>query len=50
VAEEVDLEANSLVQITDGFWLEAGDYLQGLASATNSVTVTIRVEEFFFPK
>jgi hypothetical protein len=50
VAEEVDLEANSLVQITDGFWLEAGDYFQGLASATNSVTVTLRVEEFFFPK
>lgn len=50
VAEAVDLEANSLIQITDGFWLEQGDYIQGLASATDSVTVTIRVNEQFFPK
>lgn len=50
IAEAVDLEANSLIQITNGFWLEQGDYLQGLASATDSVTVTIRVNEYFFPK
>lgn len=50
VAEAVDLEANSLLQITDGFWLEQGDYIQGLASATDSVTITIRVNEQFFPK
>lgn len=50
LADEVDLEANSLIQITDGLWLEAGDYLQGQASATSSVTVTLRIEEYFFPK
>lgn len=50
LAEAVDLEANSLIQITDGFWLEQNDYLQGLASATDSVTITIKVNEYFFPK
>jgi hypothetical protein len=50
LAEAVDLEANSLIQITDGLSLEQGDYIQGLASTTASVTVTIRVSEQFFPK
>jgi len=50
LADAVDLEANSLIQITDGLWLEAGDYIQGAASATSSVTVTLRVNEYFFPK
>lgn len=50
IAETVDLEANSLLQITEGFWLEQGDYLQGLASATSSITVTVRVDETYFPK
>lgn len=50
IAEAVDLEANSIIQITDGFWLEQGDYFQGLASAADSVTVTIRVNETYFPK
>ena len=50
IAEAVDIEANSLIQITDAFWLEAGDYIQGLASTTSSVTISIRVNEFFYPK
>lgn len=50
LAEAIELEANSIVQITNGLWLEAGDFLQGLASVVDSVTVTVRIDEYFFPK
>lgn len=50
VAEEVELEANSLLQIENSMWLEQGDYLQGLASTTSSITITLQVKEYFVPK
>jgi len=50
VAELVELEAYSLLQIEESLWLEQGDSIQALASATSSVTVTLRIKEYFIPK
>jgi len=47
LAELVALQPNSLLQITDGFMLQAGDKFRGLASAASSITVSIRVEESY---
>jgi len=45
VAKTTPLLANSIIQITDGFYLQAGDSFRGLASANDAVTVTVRTEE-----
>jgi len=45
IAEKTPLVANGIVQITDGFFLQAGDSFRGLASDNSAVTVTIRTEE-----
>ena len=45
IAEKTPLMANGIVQITDGFYLQAGDSFRGLASANDAVTVTVRTEE-----
>lgn len=45
IAEQTVLKPNSVVQITDGFILQAGDKFRGLASAANSVTISMAVEE-----
>jgi hypothetical protein len=47
LAELVSLQPNSLLQITDCFMLQAGDKFRGLASAADSITVSIRVEESY---
>lgn len=45
IAESISMGANSFLQITDGFMLQAGDGFRGLASANSAVTVTVRAEE-----
>ena len=40
---------NGIIQITDPLWLSQGDTIRGLASASASITVSIRVEELFSP-
>lgn len=47
LAELVELQPHSLLQITDGFMLQAGDKFRALASSNNVVTVSIRVEETY---
>ena len=47
IAELVTLQPNSLLQITHSFMLQAGDKFRGLASAADSITVSIRVEESY---
>jgi hypothetical protein len=47
LAESVKMPPNSLLQITDNLYLNLGDKLRGLASASNAVTITFNVEEFF---
>lgn len=47
IAELVSLQPHSIVQITDSFMLQAGDKFRGLASAVDSITVSIRVEESY---
>ena len=51
LAETVDLEANSLLQINNGpFWLYKNDALRGLASANSAVTVVVKIKEFYMPQ
>lgn len=45
IATTVRMEPNSVLQITDALYLEAGDKIRGLASAGTSIVVTIRVKE-----
>lgn len=45
IATTVRMEPNSILQITDALYLEAGDKIRGLASAGTSIVVTIRVKE-----
>ena len=47
IAELVTLQPNSFLQITHSFMLQAGDKFRGLASAADSITVSIRVEESY---
>jgi hypothetical protein len=37
----------SVLQITDALYLEAGDKLRGLASATSSIVITVKTSEQF---
>lgn len=45
IAEAVVLKPNSMLQITDGFFLQAGDAFRGLASVGSVVTVSFSLEE-----
>jgi hypothetical protein len=45
IAEAVVLKPNSMLQITDGFFLQAGDAFRGLASVDSVVTVSFSLEE-----
>jgi hypothetical protein len=50
MAETVDLEPNSLLQITESIWLYKADKFRGLASANSAVTVIFNIEETFVPQ
>jgi hypothetical protein len=45
ICEATPIDGNSIVQITDSLILQANDKIRGLASATSSVTVSVKVEE-----
>ena len=47
LAEVTEMTGNSILQLTNGFQLQAGDKFRGLASAADSITVSIRVEESY---
>jgi hypothetical protein len=49
LAEDTDIEANALIQITQPLWLRKGDKLSGSADADSSVTVSVLVKEYFIP-
>ena len=49
LAESTPIVGNGVVQFENTLWLRKGDKLRGLASATSSVTITIKVQEFFIP-
>lgn len=49
LAETISMPANSLLQITDSLWFYKADKFRGLASATDSITVTFNIEEFYIP-
>ena len=50
IAETTILQPNSILQITDSLWLLEQDKLRGLASANNSVSISINVEEAYIPR
>jgi hypothetical protein len=50
MAETVDLEPNSLLQITESMWLYKADKFRGLASANSAVTVIFNIEETYVPQ
>lgn len=41
----VRLEPNSTVQITEGFYLDAGDKIKGFATVASSIEVTVKASE-----
>lgn len=45
IAEQVVMQPNSVLQITDGFILQPNDTLRGLATVANVVTVMVKVKE-----
>jgi hypothetical protein len=49
LAENTEVEANSLIQITEPLWLRKGDKLSGSADVDSSITVTVLVKEYFIP-
>jgi hypothetical protein len=49
LAEDTEIEANALIQITQPLWLRKGDKLVGSASVDTSVTVSVLVTEYFIP-
>jgi len=49
MAEKVQMLPNSMIQITDVLSLGQGDTISGLASASSSITISLRVEEAFTP-
>lgn len=49
LAEAVELTGNSLLQVENAIYLQAGDKLRGLASAASSVSISVFVEEYFTP-
>ena len=49
IAEAVELDGNSLLQIENLLFLGQGDKLRALASAASSVSLLLRVDEYFNP-
>jgi hypothetical protein len=47
IATNVRMEPNSVLQLTNAFYLAPRDKIRGLASAGSSITVSIRVSEDF---
>lgn len=49
LAESTPIVGNGVVQFENTLWLRKGDKLRGLANITSSVTITIKVQEYFIP-
>lgn len=49
LAESTPIVGNGVVQFENTLWLRKGDKLRGLANVTSSVTITIKVQEYFIP-
>jgi hypothetical protein len=49
LAKAVELTGNSLLQVENAIYLQAGDKLRGLASAASSISISVFVEEYFSP-
>lgn len=49
LAESTPIVGNGVVQFENTLWLRNGDKIRGLADAASSVTVTIKVQEYFIP-
>lgn len=47
IANQVKMYPNSILQLTDGFILQPGDFIRGLSSVANSITISIKVKEEF---
>ena len=45
IAEQVPMYGRSIVQLTNAFTLQAGDIINGYASASSAITISIKVEE-----
>lgn len=45
IATTVTMDPRSVLQITDALYLEAGDKIRGLASATSSIVITVKTSE-----
>ena len=45
IGGQVTMQPHSIVQITDGFMLQYGDSFRGLASASSSITISVRIRE-----
>lgn len=44
---DVDMKANSTLQITQPLFLDKNDKITAVASVNNAVTVSVRTEEYF---
>jgi len=47
IANQVKMYPNSILQLTDGFILQPGDFIRGLSSVVSSITISIKVKEQF---
>jgi hypothetical protein len=47
IAETIELNGNSLLQIENLLYLEKGDSIRALASVGSSVSISIRVHEYY---
>lgn len=45
VAGQIVMQPHSVIQITDGFMLQANDSFRGFASVADTVTISVRVRE-----
>lgn len=50
LADDIDIEARSIVQVTQPLWLLQNESLRGSASVDNSVVITTYVKEHYIPK
>jgi hypothetical protein len=49
LAQDTEIEANAIIQITQPLWLRKGDKLTGAADVDTSITVSVVVKEYFIP-
>lgn len=47
ICEALNVDSNSIIQITDLLYLEPGDKLRGLAGSNSAITISVMTDETF---